>query len=146
MNALGSMAAAEGLDGGGRRGMPGEGEGELPAGALGGVGTVAQRPIGEPGDDTGFVGRQPRAAADLVAPTEDRQFAAGASRRVIGIVGRARRSSRLAATISGIPGTTPWITINRHIGRSVRGCRLPASVLPEAGRRGKAETLAKCVR
>src|SRR4051794_3483612 len=42
------------------------------------------------------------------------------SRRVMGTVGRARRSSRLAATIKGSPGTTPLITINRHIGRSVR--------------------------
>jgi hypothetical protein len=69
---------AEGVDGSGRRGMPGEGEGELPAGTLGGVGPVSQRPIGEPSDDSGLIGRQPCAAPDLVAPTEDRQFAAGA--------------------------------------------------------------------
>ena len=58
--------------------------------------------------------RPPRIASPPPAP----------SRRVIGTVGRARRSSRLAATISGIPGTTPLITINRHIGRSVRARRL----------------------
>ena len=114
---------AEGLDGGRRRGMAGESEGELTAGALGRVGTVSQRPIGEPGDDTGLVGRQPRAAADLVAPTEDCQSAASAVETGHRDVGRARRSSRLAATISGIPGTTPLITINRHIGRSVRAGR-----------------------
>src|SRR5215203_1157424 len=54
------------------------------------------------------------------------------SSRVIGIAGRARRSSRLAATISGIPGTTPLITIKRHIGGSLGaggatgGCSLPS--------------------
>ena len=37
------------------------------------------------------------------------------SRQVIGIAGRSRRSSRLAATTSGSPGTIPLITINRHI-------------------------------
>ena len=76
--ALGSMAVPKASTAAAAVAMPGEGEGELPAGALGRVGTVAQRPIGEPGDDTGLVGRQPCAAADLVAPTEDRQFVAGA--------------------------------------------------------------------
>jgi hypothetical protein len=72
-------------------------------GGSGGVGAVSQRPIGEPGDDTGLVGRQPRAAADLVATTEDRQFVTTPSRAVIRIVGRAWRSCGWPATISGIP-------------------------------------------
>ena len=71
--------------------------------------------------------RPPRIAGPPSAP----------SRRVIGMVGRARRWSRLAATISGIPGTTPLTTINRHITGSVRAGRQRSGGDRAAARRGR---------
>ena len=111
---------AEGLDGGGRGGVARRARG------------AAHRGIAWPRRArraaAGWSARRPR--RPRWSPTTCRRRPRRARRgwpvrrlpssRVIGIAGRARRSSRLAATISGIPGTTPLITIKRHIGGSVR--------------------------
>ena len=123
--------ATEGLDGGRRRGMASESEGKLTSGALGCVGAVASGRLVSPAMTPASL-----VASHVPPPTSSRPpRIAGpppsVSRQVIGIAGRSRRSSRLAATISGSPGTIPLITINRHIATQ-RTSRLVRRFLSES--------------
>ena len=95
--APGSMAPPKASTAAAAVAWPAESEGKLTSGALGCVGAVAQRPVGEPGDHTGLVGRQPRATTDLVAAAANRRSAA------VGVEA-GHRDRRSVATLVAVGG------------------------------------------